>query len=134
MMLLTGFSEHFHCPHITFSSIEENSITSMITQNPSQSSYFPHLTLDYAQKMTFAQRLINVLYYWGDEFFKIPCYNMQSELYRKHFPNSQNFTSPWKKFLYGSSFVSYNFLNEKKQQKIEIIFNALRSLFFHTFQ
>lgn len=100
-----------------------------MTQNPSQTSYVPHMLLDFTPRMTFFQRFCNVIYSWRNEIFIFWYIREQEKLYKKYFPNSESFLPLREKINYGVSvvfvFSHFSISNLQPRQP-----NSVRILYF----
>lgn len=103
---MTGFSEHYKCPHILISTVGATSWVATVTGNPSPLSYIPHAFLDLTDKMTLLQRLQNTVFHLVETvLMNLFYYGKQQEIYETDFLTSPSFRPFWDKVKHGVSIV-----------------------------
>lgn len=83
-----GLAHHFNAPIVGFSTFGANKWSNDMVGNPTPLSCVPHMQLTFTDKMTFFQRVINVLSYVSEEIL-MNWYYMpkQEEIYNAMFPD-----------------------------------------------
>jgi hypothetical protein len=86
-----ALATHFNAPLILFSTIGTSSWINQAVGNPQPLAYVPETLIGFSYKMTFSQRLVNVLAYVVKlgmyHFYMFP---QQDKLIKKYFPNVPN--------------------------------------------
>nr|QIK00363.1 UDP-glycosyltransferase [Xylotrechus quadripes] len=82
------FANHFHCPLILLSTVGANSWVNMIAGNPSPPAYVPHMLSSYPARMTFFQRVGNVIKYMMDNVLStFVIMSIERNMAKKYFPD-----------------------------------------------
>lgn len=81
-----GLGHHFNAPIVGFSTFGASKWSNDMVGNPSPMSFVPHIQLQFLDKMTFFQRVINVLAYLSENVFMDWYYMPQQvEIYNEIF-------------------------------------------------
>uniref|UniRef100_A0A1B0DAR4 UDP-glucuronosyltransferase n=1 Tax=Phlebotomus papatasi TaxID=29031 RepID=A0A1B0DAR4_PHLPP len=85
---LLGFGKHFNAPIIGFSTFGASKWSTDLNGSPSPPSYVPNVQLSFSDRMTFVERLINVVVTAAEGvYFGYYFHGKQVELYNKYFPD-----------------------------------------------
>ncbi|XP_055531728.1 UDP-glycosyltransferase UGT5-like [Wyeomyia smithii] len=85
-----GLAQHFNASLITYSPFGSSLWTAELTGSPTPTSHIPNSWLYYDDKMTFYERLWNVVLNWWDNLlYRGVHLPSQNAIYRKAFPNAQ---------------------------------------------
>jgi glucuronosyltransferase len=87
---LLGLAHHYKCPVVAMSTMGATKWVNELTGSPNPLSYVPHIFLDMSDRMTFWQRLGNMVFTVFEEFLmKLFFYGEQVEkrtcIFRKRF-------------------------------------------------
>ncbi|KAJ6640035.1 UDP-glycosyltransferase UGT5 [Pseudolycoriella hygida] len=83
-----GIGHHFKAPIVGFSSFGASKWTNDMVGTPTPMSYVPHIQLKYTDRMTFFQRVCNVLAYVGETLYMDWIYMpKQAKVYNEIFPD-----------------------------------------------
>lgn len=84
---LLALGHHFNAPVIGISTFGASKWTTELVGTPNIPSYVPHTFLGFSDKMTFAERVRNLFYYWYEDIAMSILYTpIQQDLLDKYFP------------------------------------------------
>ncbi|GJQ76010.1 hypothetical protein Trydic_g18064 [Trypoxylus dichotomus] len=84
-----GIADHFKAASVLVTTIGPSIWTNHLTANPSIHSYMPHPFLGYGQRMTFWERIHNVLFTTFENLFNaVYTFPQQEKILHKHFPKA----------------------------------------------
>ncbi|XP_055687900.1 UDP-glycosyltransferase UGT5 [Lutzomyia longipalpis] len=87
---LLGFGEYFNAPIVGLSTFGASKWTTDLIGSPSPPSYVPNVQMQFSDRMSFYERLVNIIAVTFDElYFGHYFHGKQVELYNKHFPNAK---------------------------------------------
>lgn len=86
---LMGIAHHYKAPVILSSSLESASWSHHMVGNPEQWAFMPHSSMKTTSRMTFKERLDNVLLHWKEEIYRtFIAYPHNNKLLHKYMPDA----------------------------------------------